>query len=161
MAPVNNQYRTWCKTCKEWMVHQRKEDDLLCLECGTKFTEILLSKIPTEQIQEQRIRWKHQQRTDSESLFPYIMSGYMLGGVGDDMFNENWNEPKVIESDAGQKVINEKERRQRQILSEERTRKRMEREEYIKKFSGVGRNDICLCGSNKKFKKCCLAKTRI
>ena len=26
------------------------------------------------------------------------------------------------------------------------------------KYKGVGRNDLCTCGSGKKFKKCCLAK---
>lgn len=28
-------------------------------------------------------------------------------------------------------------------------------------FKGLSRNDICLCGSTKKFKKCCIAKVKV
>ncbi|KMQ51429.1 hypothetical protein CHISP_1676 [Chitinispirillum alkaliphilum] len=29
-------------------------------------------------------------------------------------------------------------------------------ETFVKKYSDVNRNSLCPCGSNKKFKKCCL-----
>jgi hypothetical protein len=28
--------------------------------------------------------------------------------------------------------------------------------DYLEKFQGIGRNDLCGCGSGKKYKKCCL-----
>jgi len=30
--------------------------------------------------------------------------------------------------------------------------------EYNKTYRKIGRNDICLCGSENKYKKCCLSK---
>ena len=35
-----------------------------------------------------------------------------------------------------------------------------EKRRNIKSAKGLGRNDKCFCGSNKKFKKCCLNKLR-
>ena len=35
-----------------------------------------------------------------------------------------------------------------------------ERKAFFKKINQLGRNDKCFCGSNKKFKKCCLNKLR-
>ncbi len=36
----------------------------------------------------------------------------------------------------------------------------MEKKEFFSRISKLGRNDKCFCGSDKKFKKCCLKSIR-
>jgi len=31
---------------------------------------------------------------------------------------------------------------------------------FVRQVTGIGRNSLCTCGSGKKFKHCCIAKSR-
>lgn len=153
--PIITKYRTWCKTCGEWELHSstmiNNEEELVCDECGELHELYKFSEIPNEKLVEQRERYK-------ETRFSHFKSVLF----NQRMLNLNrFNDLNIIESDAGQKEIDE-------IIHEEYEKKRKELEEkrklYEEKFKGVNRNDNCPCGkldSNGKpfkYKKCCLSK---
>jgi len=78
----------------------------------------------------------------------------MLGmSSSSSFFNEPEIEEVLIESDAGLK-------REEEIIKQKQEEIVKEMKEELDKFKNVGRNEICLCGSNKKYKKCCLLKHR-
>jgi uncharacterized protein YchJ len=65
---------------------------------------------------------------------------------------------RIIEADAGQKEIDDENHRiyvENEKIRAEETRLFLEDQ---KKYAHLGRNDKCLCGSGKKYKKCCLTK---
>lgn len=64
-----------------------------------------------------------------------------------------WPSERIVESDAGVESI----RREKRIKKEER---RKTLEEKVDMYKGLTRNDICNCGSGKKYKKCCLQSIR-
>jgi len=55
------------------------------------------------------------------------------------------------------KLIDERKK----IMESLKEEKRQKEEEVIDKKEKVGRNKLCLCGSGKKYKKCCLKKNEI
>jgi len=57
---------------------------------------------------------------------------------------------EIIESDGGYKAIEENRNK---VLEEARVKR-----EKAVAYKNLGRNDVCLCGSGKKYKKCCLTK---
>jgi len=65
---------------------------------------------------------------------------------------------KIQESDAGQKKLDELHRLKIKKLLETQLIKRKQDLELKVKFHKLGRNDNCLCGSGKKYKKCCYTK---
>ena len=68
------------------------------------------------------------------------------------MEDEHWNEPKtvIIESDAG--LVKE-----RKIQQENKEKMLEELRIERAKYAHLRRNDLCSCGSGKKFKNCHLS----
>lgn len=155
--PTKTIYRTWCTTCNDWTWHQKpfsnigeKEEDKkdwLCDECGTEISNITLGEIPKEKILEQRARYKEHKSWEFKktmSAFMSIANGGTPGYSYEDI---------IIENDAGQKRIDEEEKH---LRDEAYKKKKEEERQYNEKFKGISRNELCRCGSGKKFKKCCI-----
>ena len=161
MAPTIFRYRKYCKTCEDYTLHDEKHFDAsgekTCRICGTIYSPTPLNEIPEEKIFEQRLRYKEKQKKDWETMFSYLLTppNPLL-----EMFKE-YDENDFVnikEDDAGQAAIDEEEKR---IRTEKENKRREEHEIKVKefqKFKKLGRNDLCGCGSGKKYKKCCLNK---
>lgn len=153
-------YRLWCKKCKNYELHYSKsvfdDKDFYCKSCDTKYTDIKLSEIPKDKILEQRERYNIEQHRQ----FNDIMSLKFLNPMNQfvDMFSEVGSKKVVHEADAGQAAIDEIQRQKR--VEEQRIQllKRKEELAEAKRYAKLNRNDICLCGSGKKYKNCCLHK---
>lgn len=147
--------RIWCKTCNEFELHDTKKvfaKEWFCNECDTEYTDVLLSKIPKKKLIEQRKRYKIQQTNEMNSIF----NSYMMFGLNS--FNDIGFESSIKESDAGQRKVDErlkvKIEKERKIKYEQKQKDLA----YKATFHKLGRNEKCLCGSNLKYKKCCLSK---
>lgn len=139
-------YRKWCKNCKDWEIFTPEfGKELTCNTCECISESYRLSEIPIEKLEEQRIRWVKQRRSNFSTLinFAEILS-YYDNSIGYDHSN-------LIESDAGQQAIDDKKTAD---WKAECARKKDE----VNKYRSIGRNDLCLCGSQKKYKKCCWSK---
>ena len=154
--PTQTYYRTWCKTCQDWTWHRKpfeidvedsKKSDWRCKACDTEITDTTFAEIPDEKIIEQRQRYKEHKK----EKFNRIMNIY--AGKGS-MKSSGWGDGNTyLENDAGQKDIDEAIIQAKEKAREE---KRKQIAEYNEKFKGIGRNDICRCGSGIKYKNCCL-----
>jgi hypothetical protein len=170
---MKNRYlRTFCKTCDDFVFHEEifydqagdkrhlfkgiidaesesffediKKPIYVCNTCNTVFTPYNLRYIDKEKIEAQRQRFKAQRRSN----FHKTMNLFSMIGFTNSF--PDLKEGKYFEADAG---LEREEELRRQIVKE---RKEMQQAE-LQKFKDVGRNDKCLCGSGKKYKKCCLA----
>ena len=154
--PIKQLNRVWCSNCKEWELHERfypNWEDWFCQECETKWEASNLKDIPIEKLKEQRERYKISTR--------YELGSMLLGGVtGLDMLSEPGSNVDIRESDAGQKTIDARKKEEREAEYAERHRIRAEQKAEVKRFQNIERNDLCLCGSGKKYKKCCEPKIR-
>lgn len=162
IMPTITYLRTWCKTCSNFTLHTKpfnkigKSGESIkweCKECKTELTDYTLAEISEEKIAEQRSRYNQ-----SIEASPDKIIGRLLMGSNNSPFNEEWPKPEIIEDDAGQRIINQKlaEERYKKYLEQKRIRE--ENERFKAKYSLLGRNDTCACGSGKKYKKCCLTK---
>ena len=59
--------------------------------------------------------------------------------------------PKLTEKEKYEKAL---EKEKERLLDEKKKAEEQKRERTVK----IGRNDPCVCGSGKKFKKCCIEK---
>jgi len=153
--PTLTQKRIWCKTCNEFQVHEKEEllgKVYICSECKTKYSSIKLSKIPEEKLVEQRERYRVQQRNSMNNIFGM----YMLYGLHS--FDRVGTESNIQESDAGQIEIEKQLKREYEELREKRVIQHEKDLKLKKEFHKLGRNETCLCGSGKKYKKCCWSK---
>jgi hypothetical protein len=154
--PTRTLYRTWCTTCQDWELfefdwfHREIEDNgktcRTCnnpLESGTK-----IGDIPKEKLAEQRLRYKNYKKRQFQQTMNIFS---MIGMGGNGMFND-FPQTDIIENDAGQEAIDTERRR---IEKEERDNENQRQAELKAKFRGIGRNELCRCGSGKKYKKCC------
>ncbi len=145
--PTITYIREWCKSCNEFTLHDEKS----CRDCKTEFTEFYLSEVPREKIIAQRQRYNEYKRKG--------FGGLLIRGITEKFssnpFAEGWPKPEIIESDAGQREIDENRYK---LQEEERKQRILLREEAEKTYSKLGRNDICpTClkeGLTIKFKKC-------
>lgn len=166
---VNFKYRIWCKSCNDFTIHDRVFLDevnhpkhSLCVfnnetlepkfhsvcECNTVYTEAYLKDIPEDKINEQRKRYRAQRLDQVKNLTSFITKS----SVYDTFFDEvSGPKTKIIESSAGVEAI---ERKLKEERREELIKLANEREQY----KNVGRNDVCLCGSGLKYKKCCYSR---
>jgi len=138
-----------------------------CNDCDTVYTSIKLKDIPEEKMLAQRKQYTQAKQAKYSELMNQFSTG-MYGGFNTnplaDLFSEKFNEPEIIESDAGQKIIDEREYELQRIKREKLLIKRQEDKELAKQYSKLSRNEICLCGSidsngkPKKYKKCCWSK---
>jgi uncharacterized protein YchJ len=163
--PTREFKRLWCKKCNDWELFEQQYPnwkDWFCQKCETVHKNVPLSEIPEEKLLEQRkryVEWNH--KSMNKFMGEMMMSSeqrnmreliHMFSPPGSDF------ETEITESDAGQYAIDNLERKKR----EEKRQKELEEKEQVKKelikFKGANRNDICPCGSDKKYKKCCLNK---
>jgi uncharacterized protein YchJ len=157
--PTQTYYRLWCKTCQDYIQHSipfKVGAKMTCGTCQSIFEDTPLSEIPEEKVVEQRQRYK-ESKAKATSLSPFTRAMFGMGGGIDAMFRET-PEVKIVEADAGQRELDEIEMKR---LSEE-YREAMKHKEFLRierlRYKALGRNDICICGSEKKYKKCCLPR---
>lgn len=138
--------RFWCHKCQDFTI---QEVDGKCLTCETINESYKLSDVPMDKIETQRSRYKAAEMKSVFSPFLNFMNpDSFMSSV------EFANRSTIIEDDAGQKAIDETNAKKREEWRKEQDAKRAE---YLK-FKGTNRNDSCPCGSNKKYKHCCLDK---
>ncbi len=147
--PTQTFYRKWCVPCQEWTFFRRGFNEVkhYCKECGSEEKSYTLADIPENKILEQRERWKQQRSEQFASVFGGMMYGSALLSAG--LESSGGGPIREVEDDAGQKEIDEARVKARQEAA------RLKAEKEVK-FRHVGRNDLCLCGSGLKYKKCCL-----
>ncbi len=141
--------RFWCVVCQEWELFDKDFSfnevlpPLFCTKCKTPIDEnVTLGDIPKDKILEQRQRYKEYRKNSNIMK----LGLYMYLGVHN-ISDLSERKRKIIEHDAGLLAI-EKERSR--IEKERRQELYAERAKYAK----VQRNQICPCGSGKKFKHC-------
>lgn len=158
--PTITYQRIWCKVCEDWTLHVKpfaKDAHWGCKICKTEYTDITYAEIPADKLAEQRTRFTKAKKNKRHDF----INGGMLRILSDfggavDSFSEVREE--IIECDAGQEAIDKEDERKRVVKYYEDRRKEQLRREEVAKYSVLGRNDVCLCGSGKKYKKCCLWK---
>lgn len=164
--PTRTFNREWCKFCKEWELFDKrilKKDDgklfdgpLTCRNCKNEYEETLLKDIPKEKIIEQRERYKKYEENNLNSVFMMMARGGLsnVGGM-----NESWpDDTDIIENDAGQYMIDKKNKEIRDEKINKLLNKRQKDLELKAKYHKLGRNDLCICNSGKKYKRCCWNK---
>ena len=139
-------YRYWCQSCNNFELFAKEEDKFIC-EKGHEHITTLISDIPKEKVEEQRLRFKKQRSSEFQDMYGVLTS--MYGSPYGNMFGTNSpiSEIKIIESDAGLEFEEQEIRRKRNELIKFR-------KDELANYSKIGRNNICLCGSGKKYKKC-------
>lgn len=142
--PTKQLVRYWCHKCQEFTI---QEMEGTCLTCDTINESYKLSDVPKEKLEAQRERYKASRLHNIYN--PYIS---LLNADSLNASVEYDNRTTIIEADAGQKAIDEAKRKKREEWQKERE---WRKEEYLK-FKGTNRNDLCPCGSKKKYKHCCL-----
>jgi len=163
-------YRLWCAKCQDFELHKKVHMDevnhpnykdvtfgqdhseFIC-GCNTQWVAVTYGEMDKDKILEQRERFKKQRKANiGKKLNLFGMMGLAMGMSDAGMLlNNNIGiaDMDIVESDAGLKFIEEKQREREATIKEEN---RLE----LLQFKGVGRNDKCLCGSELKYKKCCL-----
>lgn len=146
MPTPRKRYRTYCKTCKVFTIHNWSGDSLLCNNCDTKESGYKLSEVDSGLILAQRERYNQQKMKEVSGLY-----GAFMAGVGIQALMDLGDVDRgIIECDAGQKQIDEDNR----LKSTERRKQKEELLEEYSTFNHLNRNDKCSCGSGKKYKKC-------
>jgi len=143
MPTSNPKHRTYCKTCNDFTIHN---SEYICQTCDTKFTSYFSHEVDRDLIEQQRKRYSKQKQDDILGIY-----GAFMQGNGIDALMQDFEKPKIIECDAGQKEIdnNKKELREKaKRIGQEVL------EDYNTNYKHLKRNDKCTCGSNKKFKYC-------
>lgn len=153
--PTITYYRIWCKSCKDFKLHNSHNDNYICKDCSNTYSSVLLSEIPNEKLEEQRKRYS---KRKSEKLFSFLDDVYTSNPL-ESLFDERFD-TEIIESDAGQKKIDDHKRKEIKGKKEKLIKEREESEKEYEKYKYLNRNDICICGSGKKYKKCCLNRIK-
>lgn len=167
MRTTNYIYRLYCTSCEDFKIHdriyidelsnpKRKEEDFkntktyvsYCQSCNTKHDEDIILNIDNSKIEQQQKRYLRARAKQTTEMFNHYTGGLIKSLL--EPFN-GINSTEIIESDAG---VIEQER----INREKAKVAEIEAKKEFNTFKGIGRNDICRCGSNLKFKKCCFTK---
>lgn len=159
--PQRIQKRLWCDKCQEWEIFENniKDKTLFCDECETPYKVGV--DIPKDKILEQRKRYRASKVKELNEVFGmFAKSGI---GIGRGMFGDDfWREPgsniRIIEDDAGQENINKQKKLDRDKKAYEAKIQYQKDLELKASFHKLGRNDLCLCNSGKKYKRCCWNK---
>lgn len=155
--PTINYFRLWCRACKDYQLHTQEwgKKTYICKECNSEFVEIPLSKIPVEKIMQQRKRY-------TAGLKTFQMGDYIFGNHSgtNRMFKPVGSDFVVHEDDAGQAAIDETNNEKAEAEYQQRRAERKKSEAEATRYAKLGRNDICICGSGKKYKKCCMNKIK-
>lgn len=160
---VTKEYRIWCKSCKDFTLHdqvfcdenthprfkalsfnpEKPHDAEYICKCGCQYTDVTIGEMDADKVSEQRKRFKLQRSRDFKNRYNVFLT---MG------FGETSNEShRIVESDAGLKALEKLE-------EEHRAKIKAQKKEELLRFKNVGRNDTCLCGTGLKYKKCCLLK---
>jgi len=139
-----HRYRFWCSKCKDFTIHLPGEEGG-CTTCGTVTKTYKMSEVPEEKILEQQKRYREKQMN---SYLKYLQP---QKSIFEEMFSEEIGTTVIHEDDAGWKEISEQ---RAQAREDARREIREAKEEYDRLYSHLGRNDLCSCGSGKKFKHC-------
>ena len=149
----------WCKKCQEFelFVSDLSEKEWKCKECGSPKESVLLKDIPEEKIEEQRKRYRASQDEAFHKFTAELFATPEQRKAKElaHMFSAPGSDVEIIESPAGQDVI---DKALREKLAKEREERRAQAEAdkaEVTKYRKVNRNDLCICGSGKKYKKCC------
>lgn len=157
--PHIDYYRLWCKTCNEYTLHLRDWNNPkhTCKECKSVFIETPLFEIPEQKRIEQNERWKKANSTAAKDVY---LKTLLFGGAlaATNMFGEVGSDFEIHECDAGVMDVQRMEREERIKQSIERDNIRKQQRTEAARYTKLGRNDICICGSGKKYKKCCMSK---
>ena len=155
--PTTIYHRTWCKRCLDFTLHLwTKIDDsktLICKDCKQEENGYSFNEVPEEKLLEQRERYKKSKFSQLEKITNMYLNSN--SSLFNDMMKEPGNDIKIIECDAGQKYIDNKRHEAYEKAKQERNEMI---NDYNQNYSKLNRNDKCSCGSNKKFKVCCLPK---
>jgi len=138
---TNISKRTWCKKCQDYTLFaETVSGQPICKTCETHYEEYTLEEVPAEKVEVQRARYKEYKRQE----FMEIMAMYQSQGN-----MTNYTPPNIVEDDAGQTAIDT-------AIRAEQEAKRAAEAEFKNRFRGAQRNEKCRCGSEQKYKKCCL-----
>lgn len=147
---VNYLFRLYCNNCNDFTIHDKiknnDEVEYICT-CKSIHVPVDLSTIDPIKIEEQQKRYS-QQAGDffKESVY------FNPSNAFDDFFKPvEGPQTKIIEDDAGLIEV-------QNIAMQKRREERRKQQEEVLQYKQVNRNDTCLCGSGKKYKKCCLLK---
>jgi len=150
MPKTPAQHRKWCASCADWKPFDKTEDKYNCADCKTEFVETNLSGIPTEKVEEQQNRFRNQRRED----FRQMMSVYRwMQENPNQKYPEEIKRNEIMEDDAGLLAIEDAERAKKEAEYEAM-------KADIAAHKHLGRNDVCICGSGKKYKQCCLKRIK-
>jgi hypothetical protein len=147
MPTPPKKHRTYCKSCEDFTVHSREffKEDLICENCDTVESGYKISEVDPNLIKIQRERYKKSRKRKMGGLYSAFLGGAGIQAIMD------LDEIIVVECDAGQFEIDEQIKQNRL----EKVRKfQAIKDEFNQKYSKLGRNENCSCGSGKKFKKC-------
>jgi hypothetical protein len=153
--------RQWCRTCQDYTIHNTKklfDKEWFCESCDTEYIKTDISEIPEEKLLEQRKRWSEKNKRDFGNIYTSMILGTDLTSIFNSPLYNTGFETEIKEDDAGQNKINEELRREKELEYEKQYRIRHEQLELKKKYKNLGRNDKCICGSDLKYKNCCLTK---
>lgn len=120
--------------------------------------------IPEEKLIEQRHRYLASRKGRSVGLYTKATMAMMgMGAMGmgfgldfeEERGPDGWPKPQIIEADAGQRELDELEKREKEAQFEIELQAHEEERKAILPFvDEIGRNAACPCGSGKKYKKC-------
>jgi hypothetical protein len=147
--PEITYYRFWCKKCEKYSLHLKNQSQEWKCKCGKISEPYFLSEVPDELILEQRERYKKQKR---DEVFNILHSF-----EPENPFSSEFP-IRIIETDAGQKEIDDERNKEIEERSENRRQMIENLTSEYHDFKHLGRNDTCACGSGKKYKRCCLSK---
>jgi len=161
--PSQIRKRLWCKHCNEWMLHLHHYPDWenwFCVSCKNKYEETPLSEIPNDKILEQQERYKEHCAKSSNKIFGELFMTPEERQLKQlmHMFKEPGSDMEITECDAGQEAINQEKRQKRQEVQNKIEKEKTDAKLECIKYKGLTRNDLCICGSTKKYKKCCLER---
>jgi len=134
--------------------------NLICKICGTPHVKTCLDDIPEDKLIAQRKRYNEK----ISGQYKHLLSEFTLNPEARrvkelmEMFGPVADETEIIEADAGQKKLNEIAQMKRQKEIEAKEQRKQEVINECLPFKNMGRNDVCTCGSGKKYKKCCMDK---
>jgi hypothetical protein len=137
---METKYKTWCKKCKDFTLHTiipntitsskvKSHDNYICDKCNLNYTNYTLDDVPFKKF---------------DNFLTEIVDS--LEENEDGIINENGIEYNCMYDIYFLKLI--------EMINNKQSIKHLT---FISEPK-INRNDLCLCGSGKKFKKCCLNK---
>lgn len=150
--------RFWCHTCNEFTLHDINNT---CTICSAINTEYDITTIPEEKLLIQRKMYSHWMRSRKLNNIKSILSVFgnsFAMPYAQDIFSSDPKYSDIIETDAGQKAIDDEQQRIKDEMHAQEIKNRENLKLEYNKYKDLGRNDKCVCGSGKKYKNCHMNK---